>query len=98
MYRLIVYYYLLVVYSLVRFLSISNNYCMKDNRNKLLALNIKAERIRKGLTQFDLAEKINISESSISLIERGIQTPSVFVVYDIAKLLNIDINELFKNI
>ncbi|MBQ7763944.1 helix-turn-helix transcriptional regulator [bacterium] len=71
---------------------------MKDKRKKKLALNIKAERTRKGYTQFELAEKINMSESSISLIERGIQTPSVLVVYDIAKVLNIDINELFKNI
>lgn len=71
---------------------------MKKSRNKILALNIKAERNRKELTQFDLAEKINVSESTISLIERGIQTPSVFLVYDIAKVLNIDINDLFKGI
>ena len=69
---------------------------MKDSRNTKLALNIKAERIRKGLTQFMLAEKINVSESTISLIERALQTPSVFVVYDIANVLEIDINELFK--
>ena len=48
---------------------------MKDSRNTKLALNIKAERIRKGLTQFMLAEKINVSESTISLIERALQTP-----------------------
>lgn len=71
---------------------------MKDNRNKIIGLNIKAERIRKGITQFELAEKIGISESSMSLVERGLQTPSVFVVYDISKSLDIDINELFKNI
>lgn len=71
---------------------------MKDKRNKILALNIKAERYRKSLSQFELAEKINVSESTISLIERGLQTPSVFLVLDIAKLLNIDINELFKGI
>lgn len=71
---------------------------MKKSRNKVLALNIKAERNRKELTQFALAEKINVSESTISLIERGIQTPSVFLVYDIAKVLNIDINDLFKGI
>lgn len=72
---------------------------MKDKRNTKLALNIKAERIRKGLTQFMLAEKINVSESTISLIERALQTPSVFVVYyDIANVLEIDINELFKGI
>ena len=70
---------------------------MKDNRDKILGANIKAERNRKGLTQFELAELVNASESSISLIERGSQTPSVFLVYDIAKVLQIDINELFKN-
>lgn len=71
---------------------------MKDVRNKILAANIKAERYRKGLSQFALAEKINVSESTISLIERGIQTPSVFLVYDIAKVLKINITELFKGI
>ncbi len=71
---------------------------MKDKRNRILALNIKAERNRKSLTQAELSEKINLSESSMSLIERGIQTPSIFVVHDIAKVLGIDINELLKNI
>lgn len=71
---------------------------MKDKRNKILAANIKAERNRKNLSQFELAEKINVSESTISLIERGLQTPSVFLVFDIAKLLEIDINELFKGL
>ena len=69
-----------------------------STRNKLLGNNIKAERNRKVLTQAELAEMVDISESSLSLIERGIQTPSVFIVYDIAKALQIDINELFKNI
>ncbi|MBQ8886304.1 MAG: helix-turn-helix transcriptional regulator [Candidatus Gastranaerophilales bacterium] len=71
---------------------------MKDNRNKILARNIKAERYRKNYTQSQLAEKVNVSESTISLLERGLQTPSVFLVYDIAKTLQIDINELLKNI
>jgi len=70
---------------------------MKDSRIEILALNIKAERTRRKYTQAELAEKINVSESTISLIERGIQTPSIFIVYDIAKVLNIDIKELFKN-
>lgn len=72
--------------------------CMKDVRNKILARNIKAERYRKGITQAELAEKIDVSESTISLIERGVQTPSIFLVYDIARFLQIDINDLLKNI
>ena len=71
---------------------------MKDSRNVQLALNMKAERIRKGLTQFELAELIGISESSMSLIERAKQTPSVFVVWDISKVLKLDIKEIFKDI
>jgi len=69
-----------------------------STRRITLGKNIKAERTRASLTQSELAENIGISESSLSLIERGIQTPSVFIVYDIANSLNIDINELFKNI
>ncbi len=71
---------------------------MKDERNKILARNIKAERYRKGITQSELAEKIDVSDSTISLIERGIQTPSIFLVYDISRFLQIDINDLLKNL
>ncbi len=71
---------------------------MKDKRNKILASNIKAERNRKGYTQSELAELINVSDSTISLIERSRQTPSIFIVYDIAKGLNININELLKGL
>ncbi len=71
---------------------------MKDKRNKILASNIKAERNRKGYTQSELAELINVSDSTISLIERSKQTPSIFIVYDIAKALNININELLKGL
>ena len=52
----------------------------------------------KEVTQAELAEAIDVSESTISLIERGIQSPSVFLVYDIAKFLQIDINDLLKNV
>lgn len=71
---------------------------MKDERNKIFARNLKAERYRKGVTQAELAEYINVSESTISLLERGLQTPSIFLVYDISKVFEIDINDLLKNI
>ncbi|MBP3925533.1 helix-turn-helix transcriptional regulator [bacterium] len=71
---------------------------MKDERNKIFARNLKAERYRKGITQTQLAEYVDVSESTISLLERGMQTPSIFLVYDISKVFGIDINELLKNI
>ncbi|MFR1671834.1 MAG: helix-turn-helix domain-containing protein [Candidatus Gastranaerophilaceae bacterium] len=79
-------------------MSRQHNFIMKDRRNSLLASNIKAERNRKNLTQSELAELIDMSDSTVSLIERGLQTPSIFVVHDIANALNIDIKELLKNI
>lgn len=71
---------------------------MKDEHNKIFAKNLKAERYRKGITQAELAEYVDVSESTISLLERGLQTPSIFLVYDISKVLNVDINDLLKNI
>ena len=71
---------------------------MKDERNKIFASNLKAERYRKGITQTQLAEYVDVSESTISLLERGLQTPSIFLVYDISKILGVDINDLLKNI
>jgi len=74
------------------------NFLMKDKRNIIFASNLKAERHRKGITQTQLAEYINVCDSTISLIERGVQTPSIFLVYDISKILGIEIKELLKNI
>lgn len=79
-------------------MSILDNNFMKDKRNTILADNIRAERNRKNFSQAELAEKINVSESTISLIERGLQTPSVFLVYDIATVLEISITDLLKNL
>lgn len=72
-----------------------------DNTNmniRALGLNIRAERNRKELSQAELAEKVNMSENSINAIERGKQIPSAINLYLIAKVLEIDINELFKGI
>lgn len=79
-------------------MSILDNTSMKDKRNTILADNIRAERNRRKISQAVLAEKVNVSESTISLIERGLQTPSVFLVYDIANVLEININDLLKNL
>lgn len=69
---------------------------MRDNRINVLAANIRAERRRKKISQDDLCSKINISTRSLSSIENGWQKPSVFIVYDIARALDIDINVLLQ--
>ncbi|MBR1681185.1 helix-turn-helix transcriptional regulator [bacterium] len=71
---------------------------MKDNKIKTFADNLRAERNRKHLSQEGLAEIADLSMQTISKIERCIQVPSVFTAYDIAKALEIDINDLLKGI
>ena len=65
---------------------------------KALGLNIKAERNRKNLTQPELAELIDMSTNSICSIEQGKQIPNAITIYMIAKVLDVDINELYKGI
>lgn len=65
---------------------------------KALGLNIRAERNRKALSQEQLGELVNLSTNSISQIENGNQIPNAINLYLIAKVLDIDLNELFKDI
>ena len=74
---------------------------MYDNKKmniRALGLNIKAERNRKELTQEKLAELVDMSQTSINSIEKGRQIPNAINLYLIAKVLEIDINELYKGI
>jgi len=71
---------------------------MKNNRLEILGNNIRAERVRKKLTQPQLAELIGMNENSIAKIERAEQSPSALAVLDIANALDIPTNELFKGI
>lgn len=57
---------------------------------------IGALRKLKGLTQAELADKVNIGQSFISKIEKGHLEPSIQTLGRIAKVLDVDIKELFK--
>ena len=76
-------------------MSIDDNYSMNI---RALGLNIKAERNRKELSQERLGELVNLSTNSISLIEKGKQIPNAVNLYLIAKVLEVDVSELFKGI
>lgn len=57
---------------------------------------IKRARKEKGLTQYDLSQKVSISRNYISDIECGRYIPSVELLISLSKELKIDLN-LFKN-
>jgi len=68
---------------------------MTDLR-KVLASNLKHYRKNMGLSQANLAEKVNLSDNYIALIETGRRFPSVKILERIAKALQRDTLELFS--
>ncbi|WP_202413519.1 helix-turn-helix domain-containing protein [Duganella sp. CY15W] len=66
-----------------------------DQIRKQLALNIRAMRGRKGLSQEDLAFAAGLDRTYISQVERCVGNPSLKVLCSIAMVLEVDIQELF---
>lgn len=69
---------------------------MKD-RLKNIGISIKSERLRRGMSQEELAERCDISRNSVSLIETGKINPTIIRVIDIADALDISIDSLVKD-
>ncbi len=59
---------------------------------------VKKIRLAKGLTQFELARKVNVSRPLITQIERGTRIPSILLSQDIAKALNCTIEDLIREV
>ena len=55
---------------------------------------IKIERIKNDLTQEKLAELLNVSTRTVSLIESGLQQPKLFLVIAMSNVLKFDLNIL----
>ncbi len=54
--------------------------------------NVLNARLRAGLTQSELAEKLNTKQSSISRLERGKELPSLNFLLKIAEVLEMKIS------
>ena len=57
---------------------------------------IQEQRKEEGITQSELAEKLNITDRAISKWENGICMPDVDNINELCKILNITINDLFS--
>lgn len=62
---------------------------------KRLGLNIAYYRKERGLSQIELAEKVNISRTHMSRIETADCAVSLDVAFDICDALNIKTTQLF---
>ena len=56
---------------------------------------IKEFRARYNLTQNDLALKVNVRRETIVFLEKGKYNPSLKLAYDISKVFNLSIEEVF---
>jgi transcriptional regulator with XRE-family HTH domain len=62
----------------------------------LLGRAIRSERVRRGMTQEELAERANLHWTYISGIERGIRNVSILSLFHIATALEMQVKDLVK--
>ncbi len=58
------------------------------------AMNVKEIRIRVGMTQLDLAERLGCAQSEVSRIESGERSVTVDRLFDLARVLGVSPAEL----
>ena len=56
--------------------------------------NIKRLRLEKGITQEQLAEKLNVSNAAVSKWERGGSFPDITLLFPLADYFGISVDEL----
>jgi len=56
---------------------------------------IRELRARDNLTQMDLARKVGVRRETIVFLEKGKYNPSLKLAYDIARVFNLRIEEVF---
>lgn len=66
--------------------------CIKEN------MNLKLARTKAKMSQLELSIKSQMSQTDLSLIERGLKYPSEEQAKRIAKALQVDTKELFPEL
>ena len=66
-----------------------------DEIDKKVGLNIRLERVKRGISQEILADMAGIARSTMGIIERGEQSPSLQTVEKVANALQLDMYKLF---
>ncbi len=67
----------------------------REKFTEILGQNIKKERLKKGLTQDDLAFKCGFYRTYINLLETNKRSPSSYSLYRVAKALGIPVDNLY---
>ena len=57
---------------------------------------LRRARMRRKLTQVQLAEKVGVHEMTVSRLERGERQPSLALLQRLAKVLKVKVGELLE--
>lgn len=63
---------------------------------KKLGENLKKIRVKKDITQTELAKILGVDKSFISNIENGKTNPTLSTITSLAKALSVSVNDLLK--
>ena len=66
-----------------------------EDIDKKVGLKIRVQRVKRGISQEELADMAGIARSTMGIVERGEQSPSLQTIAKIATALKIDIYKLF---
>ena len=69
---------------------------MEQELRKRLSYNLRVERVKKSLTQEKLAELAGISTKHLTKIENENVTPSIYIVYKLAKALGVTVDKIIS--
>lgn len=65
---------------------------------KRIDTTLKEHRIWRGLTQGELARKVNVSTEYIRRVESGLHIPNVLIALDLARVIGVPVERLFMKI
>ena len=68
-----------------------------ENLKSQIGVNIALQRKRLGMTQLELADKLNYSDKAVSKWERGESVPDVLTLVQLADLFEIPVNQLLED-
>lgn len=63
---------------------------------QMIGIRIKKIRTKRGITQEQLSERININSKYLSSIERGKENPTLDILIKIAESLNVSLDDIFN--
>lgn len=58
---------------------------------------VRTMRVERKLTQWDVAKGLNVSQSAVSAIEKGVRKPSYEMLEKLAEFFNVPLSELLRD-